>query len=44
MSGMHCSVRIKQFPPLSCHPPYVSSEELETLEQILKEHRRKLNL
>ncbi len=27
----------KQFPPLSCHPPYVSPEEMEKLEQILKE-------
>lgn len=29
----------KQFPPLSCHPPYVSPEEIETLEQMLKEHK-----
>jgi len=33
----------KQFPPLSCHPPYVSQEELETLEQMLKERRQELN-
>lgn len=30
-----------QFPPLSCHPPYVSPEELEELERILD--RRKQN-
>lgn len=29
--------REKQFMPLSCHPPYVSPEEMEMLEQILKE-------
>lgn len=34
----------KQFPPLSCHPPYVSPEEMETLERILKERRQELNL
>ena len=31
----------KQFPLLSCHPPYVSQEELEELERILD--RRKQN-
>ncbi len=34
----------KQFPPLSCHPPYVSPEEIEKLERILKERRQKLNM
>lgn len=34
----------KQFPTLSCHPPYVLPEEMKKLEQILKECRQKLNL
>ncbi len=29
----------KQFPPLSCHPSYVSPEEMEKLEQILEERK-----
>lgn len=29
----------KQFSPLSCHPPYVSPEEMKKLEQILKERK-----
>ncbi len=31
----------KQFPPLSCHPPYASPEELEKTEQLLEAHRRR---
>ena len=30
-----------QFPPLSCHPPYVSPEEMERLEQILEKRRQR---
>lgn len=30
-----------QFPPISCHPPYASPEELEELEQILGRRREK---
>ena len=36
-----------QFPPLSCHPPYVSPEELEELERILdrrKQSRKAIQL
>ena len=29
-----------QFPLLSCHPPYVSPEELEELERILDRRKR----
>lgn len=32
-----------QFPPLSCHPPFVSSKEMDLLEKILEERRRKSN-
>lgn len=31
----------KQFPPLSCHPPYVSPEKMEKLEQLLELHRKR---
>ena len=34
----------KQFPPLSCHPPYVSPEELEELKQMLEARRRELGI
>ena len=30
-----------QFPPISCHPPFVSTDELEELELILEIRRRK---
>lgn len=31
----------KQFPLLSCHYPYVSDEEMEVLERILKERKKR---
>lgn len=29
-----------QFPPISCHPPFISTEEMNQLEQILRERKR----
>lgn len=34
----------KQFPLLSCHPPYVSPEELKELDRILEERRHRRNV
>ena len=33
-----------QFPPLSCHPPYVSPEELKKLDRILEERRHRRSI
>ena len=34
----------KQFPLLSCHPPYVSSEELKKLDRILEKRRHRRSI
>ena len=36
--------REKQFPLLSCHPPYVSPEELKKLDRILEKRRHRRSI